>query len=143
MNIVERLMQIDDNAVNTKHTEIYKSHRLARILGESEPVDIEIKELPYRKVSDIMTSMTDKKGQVQMDRKVDTELLLVLEAVTNIDFRDKALMDKFNCATPKDLAEKLLQNDVPLIAEKVAAMSGFSAEDENKESEDIEEIKNS
>ena len=60
MNIVERLMQIDDNAVNSKHVEIYKSHRLARLLGESEPVEIEVKELAYRRVSDIMTQMTDK-----------------------------------------------------------------------------------
>lgn len=140
MNIVERLMQIDDNAVNSKRVEIYRSHRLARLLGESEPVEIEIKELSYRRVSNIMAQMSDKKGNVRYDKKVDTELLLALEAVNNIDFKDHALQEKFGAATPKDLCEKLLQNDVPKIAEMVAEMSGYYSEDEE---EDIEEIKNS
>ena len=64
----------------------------------------------------------------------------MLEAVNNIDFKDHRLQEKFGVATPKDLCEKLLQNDVPKISEMVAEMSGYSSEDDK---EDIEEIKNS
>ena len=142
MNIVDRLMQVDDNAVNQKHVEVFRSHRLARILGESEPVEIQIRELPYRRVQELTSMMIDQKGRPKLEKKVDTELMLALEAIVNIDFRNKELQDKFGCHTPKELCEKLLQSEVASIAELISDMSGYN-QDEEEEKEELEEIKNS
>lgn len=139
MNIVDRLMSIDDNAINEKHIEKFESHRLARLLGESEPVIVELKELPYRRVSDIITMAITKKGNYDQKKRVDSEILLVTEAVNNIDLGNHDLQTKFHAASPKDLAEILFQGEIPKMVAVITEMAGYEEEDE----EEIEEIKNS
>ena len=140
MNIVDRLMQIDDDKVNQKHVEKFESHRLARLLGESEPVVVELKELPYRRVSDIITMAVNKKGGYDQKKRVDSEILLVMEAVDNIDLKNHDLQAKFRAQTPKELCEKLFQGEIPKMVGIITEMAGYNDEDEE---EVVEEIKNS
>lgn len=136
-NIIEKLMKVDAGAIDQREVRTFASHRLARILGEKKPVELEIEELPYRQVSEIMTSTVKNDGTLDFNRKVDAELRLVLAAVKNIDFKNKDLQKKFGCATPKDLAEKLLEGETPQIAQVVLTMAGYTDEEE-----EIEEVKN-
>lgn len=136
MNIVEKLMAVDAKVVNEKKTEIFKSERLARLLGEEDHVEIEVRELPYRQVSEIMGSMLTSKGNVDFKKKVDAELRLIISSV-NIDFKNKALQEKFGCATPKDLAEKIIGSEIQAIADIVTELSGY-----NSDVDEDEEIKN-
>ena len=136
MNIVEQLLTVDESKIEEKEVRTFKSERLKRIFGVEEAIDIEVQEVPYRRVTNIMSKTFKGNGNMNYERKVDSELLLVLEAVQNIDFKNHDLMAKFHCQTPKDLAEKILGNDVPKIATMVMDMVGWTGED------DEDEIKN-
>lgn len=138
MNIVEQLLAVDEAAVEKKATKTFKSKRLANIFGQSEPVDIIVEEVPYRRVSSIMASIVKGDGRIDYEKKTDAELRLILASVQNIDFKNDELKQKFHCATPKDLAEKILGAEIPDIAAVAGELSGWSdAKDEE------EEIKNS
>lgn len=136
MNIVEQLLTVDESKIEKKEVRIFMSRRLGYILDAKGDVGIEVQEVPYRRVTNIMSKTFKGNGNMNYEKKVDSELLLVLEAVQNIDFKNHDLMAKFHCQTPKDLAEKILGNDVPKIATMVMDMVGWTGED------DEDEIKN-
>lgn len=135
MNIVEKLLNTSNEAMNYKKKALFYSQRLSEIFGEN--VEIEIEEIPYRQASEIYSNIAKKNGTVDTVKKVDADLRICLAGIKNLDFKNQELKEKFGCATPKDLAEKILGNEVLPITEKILDLSGYTDE---KDEED--EIKN-
>ena len=135
MNLVERLVQADINKALELKRKTVKSSRLAQILGEDEPVDVEIKEIPQRKLNDIMAMQYSSSGKFQISQTFDAKLMSLVEGVVNPSLRDKDLQTHFHAETPKKLAEILFGSEVTKISDEILSISGVSEDDE-------EEVKN-
>lgn len=55
MNVVDRLLKADVKKAEELETGSFSSKRLAKILGEKEAVPVEIKEVPSRRLNDIVS----------------------------------------------------------------------------------------
>lgn len=137
MNLVDELLKCDSKKADERQTKVLKSKRLATILGVDEPVDITIKELPQKRLDEIIALQIDRKGGIDTSKMHDVKLLTVVESVVDPELRNADLLEHFGCATPKDLAEKLFGSEINKISAEVIAMGGL-----NNEEEDEEEIKN-
>jgi hypothetical protein len=144
MNYVESLLQTDKAALDERQTKLFKSRRLARILGKSEPVDIKLQQIPSRRANEIVARQFDKKGNYDMSKVYDAKLLLIVEGVVDPPMKNADVREHFGAASPAELAEKLFDNEVPLIAREVSTLAGVElSEDEAKDAEDAEaEVKN-
>lgn len=139
MTLVEKLMQADIAECKKKETGTIMSKRLAKVLGQKEPVEVHLQEINQRLLNEIMGSQYDKKGRMDFSKVYDAQLRCLVEGVTNPPLKDKDMMKHFGCHTPKDLAETLFRNEVKTIADEIAKLSGV----EDDEEEDEETIKNS
>lgn len=137
MNLVEALLKADEAKVNHLETDIFKSKKLAKILGKKGAVDVEIREIPARRMNDIVASQLSKKGEFDMTKAFDAKALCAIEGVTNPNLKDEALIKHFGCATPKDLAIKLFGTELNQLSDAITKLSGYG-----EDNGEVEEIKN-
>lgn len=116
MNLVDKLMKADAKKIDEKATGIFKSYQLARILGESDPVEIELQEISSRRQTELIASAVRDDGGVDVARTYDANLKVVIAGVVNPPLKDKELQDHFGCKMAIDLAEKLFKSEVTDIA---------------------------
>ena len=138
-NLVEALLKADASKVNEYKTGVFKSQRLADVLDQNEPVDVEIREISARRFKEIAGMQVDKNGNVDTSKIFDAELLVLLEGVVTPPLRDKSLREHFGAATPKELAEKLFGREVDALSDAISVLSGV---DEDKSKEDEDTVKN-
>ena len=140
MNLVEELLKADVKKADELETGIYKSHKLAKIIGaKTETVDVQIKEIKSRRVNDIMAYQVDKNGQVDFSKNFDAKLMIIIEGVVDPDLRNKDLQKYFGCSDARQLTEKLFGNEVNKLSDEISILSGINPD----EDEDLEnEIKN-
>jgi hypothetical protein len=134
MSLFDKLMAVDDTKVTEKKTATVKSDRLTELLGVE--TEITLKELPYRKVAQIVDRATKDNGAVDVDRAVDAECHLIRLSCDDIPFGDDDLQKKFRASDPRDLVEKMFGYEVKRLANIVADLSGYG------EVLDEEEVKN-
>ena len=135
MNLVEQLLKADAKAATELATSTYKSKKLAKILGQIEPVEITLKEVPSKRLNDVLSLQFDKKGNFDFSKSFDSQVMAVVESW--VDAKNEELRAHFGCATAKDLVIKLFGNEVKPISDAVMELSGYG-DDEDTE----EEIKN-
>lgn len=135
MNLVEQLVQVDvDKAYELKRG-VFKSERLKELLGLDAPVEVKIKELPQRKVQELLSMQYSSNGNHQMSKVFDSSLMCLVEGVQEPSLKDKELRDHFRAETPKKLAEVLFGCEVTKISDAIMTLSGYGEENE-------EEVKN-
>lgn len=139
MNLVDQLLKIDSKTVEELEGGTYSSERLGKVLGSKKPVDIKIREVKSRRVNDIMAYQYDRKGRMDFAKSFDAKLMMCIEGIAEPDMRNKELQAHFDCASAKDLCEKLLGSEVTDISNKILELSGISV-DEDDDTED--EVKN-
>lgn len=132
MTITERLIAADKNRVKRQEKRI-RSKKLSDLLGED--TYITIRELTGRKINDLNQMLTDKKGNVDISKAFDANLMYCVEGIIEPSMRDKDLMQAFGAATPKDLAERLFDVEANTIAGEIIGLSGMKEDTE-------EEVKN-
>ena len=135
MNLVDQLLKADAKKVNDLDTGVYKSKKLAKVLGQDEPVEITIREIPSRRLNDIVAFQLDKKGNVDFAKTFETKLMVCLEGIVEPSMRNKDLQEHFGAKSGTDLAEKLFGSEVNEISDAISALSGLVGNEE-------EEIKN-
>lgn len=135
MNLVEKLLKADTKKVEELETKVIKSKRLAKILGEKNPIDITIQEIPARRFNEILGLQFDNKGNFKIEKTFDAKALAVCEGVVDPPIKDKELMSYFRCSTPKDLVIKLFGSELSSISDEITILSGIDSDGE-------EEIKN-
>lgn len=134
MNLLEKLVQADIEKAYKLNESTYASKRLAEILGESEPVEVKIKEIPQRRLTEIKGMMYSKDGKFVYERSFDSNLMAIVEGVKDPDIRSEELREHFNAPDPKHLAEVLFGREVEDLADQIIKLSGAdeSAEEEVK-----------
>lgn len=138
MNLVDQLLKSDVKKIDELETGVFKSHRLAKLIGaESETVDVIIQEVKSRRLNDIVSYQVDKKGNFDYAKSFDAKLMLAIEGCIDPDLRNKELQAYFKCANAKELAEKLFGSEINELSDAISVLSGINAEDDNEE-----EIKN-
>ena len=138
MNLVDQLLKSDVKKIDELETGVFKSHRLAKLIGaKSETVDVIIQEVKSRRLNDIVSYQVDKKGNFDYAKSFDAKLMLAIEGCIDPDLRNKELQAYFKCANAKELAEKLFGSEINELSDAISVLSGINAEDDNEE-----EIKN-
>lgn len=123
MNLVEGLLKADEKKAKEYATGTFKSERLARILGQDEPVEIEIKEIDMRTIKNIQQYSMKKDGTVDRNKMYDSNLMCVVEGVTNPDLKNEELQKHFGAGSARELAEILFRFEAAFIADAIANMS--------------------
>lgn len=140
MNLVEQLLKADSKKADELETGVFKSHKLAKILGvEAETVDVQIREIKSRRVNDIVSYQIDKKGNFDYSKSYDAKIMMCIEGVMDPDLKDKDLQKHFGVDNAKDLCEKLFGNEINALSDEISRISGV-AEADGEDTED--EVKN-
>ena len=137
MNLVDKLLKSDAKKADELEKKIIKSKKLARILGTDEAVDITIREIPTKRLNEIIAMQVDKKGKLDTSKMFDAKAILVAEGVIEPEVTNKDLLNHFNCPTPKDLVIKLFGNEITSISDEIAKLGGILTDEDEEE-----EIKN-
>lgn len=141
MSLLDILLKNKDIDLDKPRTKKITSERLKSLLGSEEDVYIEVRELPAKKVTEFMNIQYDKKGNLDLNKNLAAKALIAVEGVVDPPLREQALLDKFSCTSPKDLALKLFSLELTKISDTICELSGLiSGEDEVEE--ENEEIKN-
>ena len=135
MNLVEQLVQVDVDKAYELKRDVFKSERLKELLGLDVPVEVKIKELPQRKVQELLSMQYSSNGNHQMSKVFDSSLMCLVEGVEEPNLKAKELQDHFRAETPKRLAEVLFGREVTKISDAIMTLSGFGDDNE-------EEVKN-
>lgn len=136
MNLVEQLLKADSKKADELETGVFKSHKLAKILGvESETVDVQIQEIKSRRVNDIVSYQIDKKGNFDYSKSYDAKIMMCIEGVMDPDLKDKDLQKHFGVDNAKDLCEKLFGNEITALSDEISRISGV-AEADGEDTED-------
>ena len=139
MNLVEQLLQADVKRAEEKETKTLKSKRLAKILGQEEPVEIRISEISARRFSELCATPYNKSGDLDTAKMFDAKALICAEGIIEPSMKDKKLQEHFGCRTPKDLVIKLFGNEITNIHLQIDKLCGGSEEEKEeleKKSED-------
>ncbi len=131
-NLVEELLKADAKKADELSTAIVKSKRLAKILGSEDDVEITVREIPARRINDIVSMQFDRKGRFDITKSFDAKALCCVEGIVEPDIKDKNLVSHFGCATPKDLVIKLFGSEITIISDKITALSGVEADTEDE-----------
>lgn len=141
MSLLDTLLKNKDIDLDKPRTKKITSERLKSLLGSEEDVYIEVRELSAKKVTEFMNIQYDKKGNLDLNKNLAAKALIAVEGVVDPPLREQALLDKFSCSSPKDLALKLFSLELTKISDTICELSGLiSGEDEAEE--ENEEIKN-
>lgn len=141
MNLVDQLLKADAKKADELNTGVFKSKRLAKILGkeEGETVDIGIREVKSRRINEIISSQYNSKGNLIFSKTYEAKIKVCIEGITDPDMRNKSLQEYYGVDDAPALVEKLFGNEVTAISDAISELSGIST-DEDEDQED--EIKN-
>lgn len=130
MNLIEKLMRIDNEKVKEKETKKIKSKRLSKLIGAD--TEITIRELSGRKHNSLMQIIIDENGERDFSKNYDMNLMYCVEGIIDPPVKEKALMEHFGVTTPKDLCALLFDAEVGKIADEIVTLSGLSDDSEKK-----------
>ena len=131
MGLVDRLLQADIDKVSELKTTTYESKRLAEILGEKEPVEISLREIPTRKLDRLLNRQYDSKGNVDPKRSLDVKGAIVAESIIDPDLSREELIKMYDVPSTADLAVKLFRMEISDIAEAVCKMSVVNTDEDD------------
>lgn len=132
MNTVDILLgmdQADLEVSNEKDVEIKRLTKKAK-----QPFMVKLKGIGARRFTKLASGVTDKNGQVQLDKAYDVNISLCLAGMVEPSMKDSALLEKFSCSTPGELLEKIFKpSEIGAMADTVTELSGFGGDDVVKE----------
>lgn len=137
-NLVDRLMKADKAKIGEMRTGVFKSQKLADIIGETEPVEIKIHELKGRRMNALQSEQIKNDGTVDFEKAYDTQLRICVEGISEPNLKDKELQQHLGCSLATELCEKIFNSEVSLIADEIVSL-GIKINDKETENE----IKNS
>lgn len=135
MNLVEKLMKIDQKKFSEVATKALPSKMLSELMGEEATITIQaIDEEHY---VNLQASVLDKKGNAQYDKTYSVSTKVVAACMIEPNLKDEGLLKHMGVATPAEAAKKIFKGEIPHIAAAIGELMGF------RDEEDIEdEVKN-
>ena len=137
-NLVDRLMKADKANIGEMRTDVFRSQKLADILGETYPVEIKIHELKARRMQAIQSDQIKNNGDIDFEKVYDAQLRMCVEGISEPNLKDKELQEHFGCSLATELCEKLFNSEAALISDEITKL-GIKINDKKTE----DEIKNS
>lgn len=137
-NLVDRLMKADKAKIGEMRTGVFKSQKIADIIGETEPVEIKIHELKGRRMNALQSEQMKDDGTVDFEKTYDAQLRICVEGISEPNLKDKELQQHLGCSLATELCEKIFNSEVSLIADEIVSL-GIKINDKKTENE----IKNS
>ena len=131
MNLVEQLLKADKTTLELE-TGVFYSKRLQKFLNAKEAVPESTGQSPAKKQEDIHSMVFEKKEKNDASKLYDAYLMFCVQGVTDPSLKDEGLLKKFGAATPKDLAEKLFDDEVVDLANAITNLGDDSTEDDVK-----------
>lgn len=129
MNLVEGLLKADQAKAKEYATGTFKSKRLAKVLGQDEPVEITIREIDLGTIKNIREFATKRDGSFDAKKSIDSNFMLVAKGVVDPDLNNKELQDHFGASNAMELAEILFRFEANYIADAIIKLSNMSTED--------------
>ena len=129
MNLVEGLLKADQAKAKEYATGTFKSKRLAKVLGQDEPVEITIREIDLGTIKNVREFATKRDGSFDAKKSIDSNFMLVVKGVVDPDLNNKELQDHFGASSAMELAEILFRFEANYIADAIIKLSNMSMED--------------
>jgi hypothetical protein len=132
MNLVDQLLKADVKKADELETQIFKSKRLAKLIGVEGTVDITIREIKSRRVNDLVAYQVDKKGNMDFSKSFDAKLMMCTEGIVDPDLKDKDLQKHFGCTSAVELCEKIFGGEVNEISDAISVLCGLNTDSEDE-----------
>jgi len=117
-------MKMDAGELTKVPTGEMEIKRLSKKAGE--PFVIQYKAMSGKRITELVRNSTDDNGKIPGAKEYDGNLILIGEALTSPDLKNKDLQKHFGAASPKDLADKLFNGgEVKRIASAIMELSGY------------------
>lgn len=129
MSLLDKLIKVDKMALPMEEKK-FRSERLKKWLGTDADVEITLRQIPARRLNDLIGMAIDKKGNRDMSKNYDLNLMICVEGIADPPMKDQTLMSHFGASTPKELCEKLFDTEANRIAGEISTLSQI-AEDED------------
>ena len=128
MSLVDKLMQLDAGKIKLPEKEV-EIKRLSELLGEK--VVFKCRAIDGERYADIQKMAVDisKKGDIRDINMYKMQVLTVIEGVVDPNFKDKKLLEHYNCHTPEELVKKLLlAGEITELFNVINELSGYERE---------------
>lgn len=135
MNLVEKLMKIDQKKFSEIATKEIPSKKLSELMGEEATITIQAIDEEY--YTSLQSGMLDKKGNPRFEKTYSVSTMLVAASMVNPNLKDEGLLKHIGAATPADAAKKIFKGEITQIAAAISELMGFRDDEETEE-----EIKN-
>ena len=134
MSIVDKLLKLDAGKLEEKPEKAIEIPRLSELIGE--PFMVRCTAITGDRYSELTSVAVSKSGKFEYEKAYKANVLVALESIVEPDLKNEELQKHFNCRTPKELLEKLLNGgEISKIADISTELSGFGNDTD-------EEIKN-
>ena len=128
-NLVQELLKADKKKAFELETGIFRSKSLAKLLGKSEPVEVEIKELSPRRKSALLNKAVDRNGNTDYEKAHEVNLQVIVEGVVEPDLKTEELKEAYGCKMAIDLAERLFRSEVSALADAILTLGNVDDSD--------------
>ena len=122
-------MKADQAKAREYATGTFKSKRLAKVLGQAEPVEMKIREVDVEVIKNIQQYSTRRDGSLDRNKTFDSNLMLVAEGVVDPDLKSPELQKHFNASDAIELAGVLFRFESAFIADEIIKLSNMSRSD--------------
>lgn len=129
MNLYDELLKADQAKAREYATGTFKSKRLAKVLGQDEPVEMKIREVDVEVIKNIQQYSTRRDGSLDRNKTFDSNLMLVTEGVVDPDLKSPELQKHFNASDAVELAGVLFRFESAFIADEIIKLSNMSRSD--------------
>lgn len=136
MNLVEKLLAVDQKEFDKIETEKVASRQLAKLLG-ADNAEVTIQAIDGDYFSSLSNEGLDKNGNTDYTKAFSFNAKIVAAGVTEPNLKDETLLKHLNVATPAEAAKKIFKGEVNALADIISKLSGFEPLEETEK-----EIKN-
>lgn len=131
MNLVEKLLAVDNGEFNKIETQEITSKQLKKLLGEDAKVKIQA--IDGDLYAPLSANGLNDDGSVDYNTIFSTNAKIVAAGVVEPDLKNEALLKHLGVVTPADAAKKIFKGEVNKISAAIAKLSGFENEEETDE----------
>lgn len=130
MSLLDKLIKVDKTTLPMEEKKV-KSERLKKWLGTDTDVEITLRQIPARRLNDIIGITLDKNGRRDMSKNYDMNLMICVEGIVDPPVKERELMEHFGASTPKELCEKLFDTEANIIAQEISELSSLKEKEED------------
>lgn len=130
MSLLDKLIKVDKTTLPMEEKKV-KSERLKKWLGTDADVEITLRQIPARRLNDIIGITLDKNGRRDMSKNYDMNLMICVEGIVDPPVKEQELMHHFGASTPKELCEKLFDTEANIIAQEISELSSLKEKEED------------